>query len=218
MGNCPNDVRVSRADVERRIMSALKEKLLAPDLIAEFTRAYQEEVNRLAATAGSRHADRQRQLKAVERKIQAIMEAIENGLYAPSMNDRMRQLETERNALQRLSESAEAPAPVVVHPNLADLYRRRVAELEELLADPELGSEAMDLIRSMIADITVTPREDGDGVNLDLSGDLARILHLCSTSTMQNAQAVAGSGRFGVSAYAVSLVAGRGFEPLTFRL
>jgi len=84
--------------VERRILTALKEKLIALDLIAEFTRAYQEEVNRLAATAGSRHADRQRQLKAVERKIQAIMDAVEKGLYSPSMNDRMRQLEAERQA------------------------------------------------------------------------------------------------------------------------
>ena len=93
-------------EVERRIMGALKEKLLAPDLIAEFTRAYQEEVNRLAATAGSRRADRERQLKAIERKIQAIMEAVEKGLYAPSMNDRMRQLEAERKALQTAVEAA----------------------------------------------------------------------------------------------------------------
>jgi len=50
MGNCSNGARVSRADVERRILAALKEKLIAPDLIAEFTRACQEEVNRLATT------------------------------------------------------------------------------------------------------------------------------------------------------------------------
>ncbi len=62
------------------------------------------------------------------------------------------------------------------------------------------------------------PRSDGDGVHLEFAGDLARILLLCSTGTMQNAQAVAGSGRVGVDAYQVSVVAGRGFEPLTFRL
>jgi len=107
----------------------------------------------------------------------------------------------------------------VIHPNLAELYRRRVTELEQLLAGPELGAEAMDLIRLMITQITVTPRAAAAGDDLELSGDLARILHLCGTSTLkQNAQAVAGSGRVGVSAYEVSLVAGRGFEPLTFRL
>jgi site-specific DNA recombinase len=84
MGNCSNGERVSRGDIERRILAALKEKLIAPDLIAEFTRAYQEEVNRLAATASSRRADRERQLKAVERKIQAIMEAVEKASIRPA--------------------------------------------------------------------------------------------------------------------------------------
>ena len=146
------------------------------------------------------------------------MEAVERGLYSSSMNDRMRQLEAEREALQKAEEAVETAPAVVVHPNLAKLYRRRVTDLEKLLADPELGSEAMDLIRSVITEITVVPREDATGVHLELAGDLARILHLCSTSSvMQNAQAVAGSGRFGMS-YEVSVVAGRGFEPLTFRL
>ena len=40
MGNCSNGARVSRGDIERRILAALKEMLIAPDLIAEFTRAY----------------------------------------------------------------------------------------------------------------------------------------------------------------------------------
>lgn len=184
MGNCSNGVRISRAGVERPIMTALKEKLLAPDLIAEFTRAYQEEVNRLAATAGSRRADGERQLKAVERKIRAIADAVENGLYALTMIDRMRPLEGERLALREGRPVVQSPAPVLVHPNLAELYRRRVADLEQLLADPELGSEAS-------------------------AGDLARILPFCSRNApKQNAQAVGGSGRLGVSAYEVSVVAG----------
>jgi hypothetical protein len=78
----------------------------------------------------------------------------------------------------------------MVHPNLAELYRRRVMDLEKLLADPELGSEAMELIRSMITEIKVAPRKGAEGVDLELAGDLAHILHLCSTSSMQNAQTV----------------------------
>ena len=71
----------------------------------------------------------------------------------------------------------------------------------------------MDLIRSMITEIKVVPREDADGVHLELAGDLARILHLCSTSTvMQNAQAVGGSGRLGSFAYELSVVAGTRYQ------
>jgi hypothetical protein len=49
----------------------------------------------------------------------------------------------------------------------------------------------MYFIRSMITEIKVVPCEDGSGMHLELAGDLAR---LCSTSTMQSAQAV-GAGR-----------------------
>jgi hypothetical protein len=71
----------------------------------------------------------------------------------------------------------------------------------------------MDLIRSMITQITVVPRDGMDGVDLGLAGDLARILHLCSTGTMnQNAQAVMGAGRLGVSGYEVSVVAGTRYQ------
>jgi hypothetical protein len=55
----------------------------------------------------------ERQRKAIERKIRAITDAVENGLYAPSMNDRLRTLEAERETPQRRSEAAEAPSPVV---------------------------------------------------------------------------------------------------------
>jgi hypothetical protein len=86
--------------------------------------------------------------------------------YSPSMNDRMRQLEVECQALQKAEETTETPQPVMIHPNLAELYRRRVADLEQLLVDPELGSEAMDLIRSMITEIKIVPGDDAMGSTL----------------------------------------------------
>ncbi len=95
---------------------------------------------------------------------------------------------------------------------MAEFYRRRVTELEQLLADSELGTEAMNHIRSMITAIKVTPRIDSAGVDLELSGDLARILHLCSTTQKQNAQAVVGSGRLGYSEYVLSVVAGTRYQ------
>ena len=64
----------------------------------------------------------------------------------------------------RLSEARE-PTPIRVHPHLSEAYRRRVAELESLLEDPELRDEAIKAIRLMIERIIVTPR-DGGGVDL----------------------------------------------------
>ena len=64
-------------------------------------------------------------------------------------------------------------------------------------------------IRSMIERIVVTPRDCG-GVDLALHGDLARILALCAGN--------AKTPPHGETGFLVSLVAGAGFEPTTFRL
>jgi site-specific DNA recombinase len=91
-----------------------------------------------------------------------------------------------------------------------------VQELEQLITDPELGNEAMEVIRAMIAGVTVTPRSNGDGIGL--SGDLAQILSICRGVKKRNARAISGAGRLDDFDYDVSVVAGIGFEPMTFRL
>jgi len=93
---------------------------------------------------------------------------------------------TARQASGRVGKASRAPA-VIIHPNLAELWRRRVAELEQLPADPEPGTEAMDLIRSIITQIKVTPQTGAAGVDLEPSDDVTRILHLYSTGSQNKA-------------------------------
>jgi len=82
-----NDRTISRHEIEARILKALKRNLLTPELVAEFTRAYQEEVNRLTKEARSRAAEVEAKVAAVQRKIDGIMRAIEDGLYQPSRSE-----------------------------------------------------------------------------------------------------------------------------------
>jgi hypothetical protein len=63
---------------------------------------------------------------------------------------------------------------------LASVYSKKIGELESLLEDAEHKDEAMELIRSLIDKIVLTPKEEG-GLEAVLHGDLARILVLCST-------------------------------------
>jgi DNA invertase Pin-like site-specific DNA recombinase len=143
-GICANDRTIGRVELEERIFGALKERLLTPELVAEFARAYQVECNRSAAEAEGIRSNATASLATVQRKIDGIMAAIEDGLYQPSMKQRLADLEAEQRSLTaRLSEGT-GPSPVLVHPNLAEAYRRRVGELECLLEDPELRDEAME--------------------------------------------------------------------------
>jgi hypothetical protein len=207
MRNCNSGVRAPSAEVERRVIAAIEERLSARDLYAEFARTYERECNGLASRAANRDSETLRRLSIVEHKIASIVAAVEQGLFHSSMKERLSTLEAEHSRIAAVA-AEPAPAPVSVHPNLAELYRRKVQELETLLADVELGAEAMNLIRSMITGIVVRPKEDGSGVDLELSGDLARILWLCGEDAQkQNAQAVSGAGRVGGSGYVLSVVA-----------
>ena len=77
-----NDRTISRKEIEARILN-----LLTPELVAEFTRAYQEEMNRLTKEASGRAAEVEAKLAGVLRKIDGIMRAIEDGLYQPSRSE-----------------------------------------------------------------------------------------------------------------------------------
>jgi site-specific DNA recombinase len=52
-----NDCTISRQEIETHILTALKQNLLTPELVSEFIRAYQEEVNRLTKEARGRIAE-----------------------------------------------------------------------------------------------------------------------------------------------------------------
>ena len=73
-------------------------------------------------------------------------------------------------------------------------------------------SEAMEIIRAMIEGVDLTPRAGGAGLDAVLRGDLAHILALCGGLKTANAPDLAVTGR------QLSMVAGTGFEPVTFRL
>jgi site-specific DNA recombinase len=211
-GTCDNSATVDRQEIERRVFEGLKAKLLAPELVREFAQTFQEEMNRAAIERDQQFNTNRQHLAAVERKVAAIVSAIEDGGYSRTLGDRLSALEREKESLTALV--AAGPAPVLrIHPRLADVYAEKVAKLEVSLNDPAIRHEASDLIRSLISEITLRPREDEGGVDAVLHGDLATILAFCDAG--EHKSKLPGARAPGSS---LSVVAGIGFEPMTFRL
>lgn len=201
-GTCPNNRGIQRQELERRILDALQSSLVTPDLIAEFVSEYQAEWNRLQGERRIAASERERRLADIKRKLSKIVEAIERGIITPTTKERLEALEAEKAQLERVP--AEV-APPLMHPNIAELYRHKVACLEKELADPEIAAEAKSVLRSLIRTIKVTPGTERGEVELELHGELAAIL-------------AAGLGekkkdRTLASRIQVSVVAGVGFEP-----
>jgi DNA invertase Pin-like site-specific DNA recombinase len=174
-GICANRSSVRRHLLEDIILEALKHQLMAPDLVAEFIEEFHREVNRRRQGAELERAAAESELAAVTRKLNGLIDAIAEGFRAPGLQQRLDDLEARKAELEvRLT--APAPSPVRLHPNLAQVYREKVANLHSALADPELRTEALDLIRGLIERVELYPAEDG--FRIELVGEIANIVTL----------------------------------------
>ncbi len=222
-GTCANNRLLGRAEIEQRVLAALKTKLVTPDLIKVFADEFVAESNRLARVHDQAGAETVREAADVERRLKAVLDAIEDGKFSPALKSRLADLERRKSELADEMASNKRPAaPVRLHPNLAGLYARKVGELERLIADDEHKAEAMSLIRSMIDQIVLTP--DGRELKAELHGDLARILSICEgAGIVQARDGTNGSAKSKwpgrqAPGHQLSVGAGIGFEPMTFRL
>ncbi len=210
-GTCDNNATISRQEIEARVLEGLKNRLMAPELVREFIQVFHEEANRAAREQDQRLKADRIHLQLLERKITEIVTAVEEGRYSRVLGDRLSELESQQEELRlRLSES---PTSVRLHPRLADIYANKVRELERSLNDPAIRGEAAGVLRSLVDRIELHPRKEGKGVDATLHGDLAEILSFCAQPDRkdQPPKAKASGGL-------LSVVAGIGFEPMTFRL
>jgi len=180
-GTCTNNATVSRQEIEARVFAGLKHRLLAPELVREFIRAFQEELNRSNAEHEQRFRAGRQQLESIRRKIAGIVTAIEEGDYSRALGHRLADLENQQEMLEaRLSEAP--PSIVRLHPRLAEIYAAKVQQLEQALNDPTIRAEAAEVLRSLIDRIELRPGGEGQGIAATLHGDLAEILALCDNS------------------------------------
>lgn len=174
-GTCGNRRSIRRHDLETVILDGLKERLMAPDMVADFIAAFTQEVNSTRAAAEQTRQRREQELAGVTRKLDGLIEAIAEGFRAEGLQQKLAELESRRTELEDLL-AGPAPAPTRLHPNLAELYRRKVFELEAALADPEFGDEALSILRPLIEKVVLRPRENG--FEIELIGEIVAMVAL----------------------------------------
>jgi site-specific DNA recombinase len=210
-GICANALFIGRNELEERVLGGLRERMMAPELIAAFIEEFNAELRRLAAVADGERAAAQRALAEVERKIAGIVKAIEDGAYNSTLKERLTALEKEKVAAETRLAAIGATPPLRLHPNLSAIYKKKVEKLAEALNQPGTAAEAGEIMRGLIDRIVLTP--DGAILKPELYGDLAGIARFAEAQERKTANA--GSA---AEPAILSVVAGVGFEPTTFRL
>ncbi len=192
---------IHRDRLEDRVLGGLRDKLLHPDLIAAFVEEFQREYNKAMQADLAIRRIREAELAKVEQSIAQIVDAIADGMYHPSMKDKMSALEARKSAIRdELSELGEEE-PIRLHPGLSGIYRRKVAALTEALNKDEIArNEAVEVLRGLISTIRLTPDDSGE-LQIELVGELGAIMLLAEEDSKK-------PRRVSNGAYSVTLVAG----------
>ena len=204
LGTCGQKRSFRRGELEAFILDLLRTRLMRPEAVTTFIAAYGEEVNAGRATESAERSRLVSERAQVNRRLDGLYDAIADGLRTPGLKDKLDELEARLAELDaRLS--APVPSPVRLHPNLAEIYRRKVGALAETLADPEIRTAALETIRGLITAVTI--HEDGEGVRVELEGAITAMIELAQPKAERT-----------LDRCSVEVVAGVGFEPTTFRL
>ena len=210
-GTCSNALLISRTEIEERVLGGLRQRMMAPELIAVFVEEFNAELRRRASVAEADYAETRRAMAKVDRKIAGIVRAIEDGAYSPTLKERLMTLEREKERASAKLAMAE-PKPILrLHPALPEIYRKKVESLTSALNQPGTATEAGEIIRSLIDRIVLTPTDEA--LKAEIFGDFAKLVQFT-----QPPDTKAQNAGFQRDPALLSVVAGRGFEPLTFRL
>ncbi|MBY8824292.1 recombinase family protein [Sphingomonas colocasiae] len=178
-GTCQNRLTVSQKRLEEAVLDALSERLVDPRLCDVFCKEYIAHINRIRAQVGDRQAERRTELDRIERDLQKMIEAIKRGVDADLLKVEMNGLHARKHVL--LAEmDTKMNAPVFIHPNMAKRYHEAINQLFETLNDPEYRTMSIEVVRSLIEKIVMTPNADRSALVIDLHGDLAGILQIAA--------------------------------------
>ena len=176
-GTCDNGATIGRQRIETRVLGAMRGHLLTPERAALAVRTLTEERDRQRKEADAARAGVQRQIGEVNRRLEGVLRAIEDGAWNATLKARLDELEARKTGLER-DLALAGPEPVVTpHPNASELYTKKVGSLVESLNDPMIRTEAAEVLRGMIEKVVLTPdRSAPDGLTCELHGSLAAVL------------------------------------------
>ena len=210
-GACTNGRGIRREVLETLILDALRDRLMAPERVAAFVEAFISEWNRAQAETSAGRDQLVRDLAKVDRKLKGLIDAIADGFRAKGLQGQLDELETRREAL---TASLDAPAPVQprLHPNLAQVYRDKVARLHEALQAGFGAPDALEKLRQIIERIILTPVPDAKGFEIELIGEIAAMVRLGLPDERPVSRPISATDH-ALFESSVKVVAGTGFEP-----
>ncbi len=180
-GTCENGRQIARDVLERRVLAGIKERLLHPDFLTEFTREFHRELKRQRARGTNSRKSIENRIAKTDKRIQRLVSAIADGIDTLAMRKTLIELEQRKTKLSADLSEAENHAPIKLHPNLSEMYRRKVEALENSLNENEnIRREAGKILRALIRKIILRPGLKRGEMSIEVYGEPGAVLALAS--------------------------------------
>jgi plasmid stabilization system protein ParE len=155
-------------------------------------------------SATSECASAEREIRDLSDRINRIVAAIEIGTDTEAMRNRLKELECQKAEFIAGKKHGNKTSLLQAHPNLAELYRRKVHRIrEELNADAETRRQTAQIFRSLIERIVIHPESGRGKVRIELYGQITGILDIPGAKNEAGTESV------------IMMVAAEGLEPPT---
>ena len=178
-GTCANRLNLRRDALEVTILEGLKRHLMDPELFKLFCEEFTKAFNRLRGSRAAERTHMETKLRTINIRLKRIVDAIAEGVSALTLKEELLSLETRKATLEKELVGLREE-PVRLHPNMAEVYRKKVDQLAKLLEGEDDKEEAFEAIRALIDRIVLSP-EHGQ-LKVDLYGEIAAILMLSQGS------------------------------------
>jgi len=165
----------------------MRERFLDPEAFAAFCEGFTTEMDLRRREHAAQRAAARRELASVEQEMQRLVQAIKEGVSALIVNSEFKHLEAKKAALER--STSELPL-AALQPNMADIYRRKVAALASELQEDAARDAARQTLRSLLESITVPPGNE----LLQVRGNVATMLAAAAGQDVPGHSAVANVG------------------------
>lgn len=194
---CENRRRVKRQDLERAVLSGLKERLLQPHILNLYLDEYRAEWARLAAESEERAKVTAARLHDVKVRLGNLYELAETatGAARAGLSDRINKLDAEAQQLERLARSQhKASSPTVAASDVIEKISGLIDDMGAIVTGPERDAARLkETLRAMIDEVVVSPAPDpgkpdgrGNGpVSIKVTGSLTAMVDYCEGRIIQ---------------------------------
>lgn len=184
-GNCTNTRSISTRKYEQAVLGQLKNILLSPEAVTLFIDRYNASIRARRAEANGNRTPLERKAADIRARVTRLVDAIADGVGEfQEIKDRLQAARKELIDIEHQLAAFTTDKPIEISQDLAVRYRAFVTELDAALASEGIARErAANAIRGMIDSITLTPKTDGRGVDIQVAGHMAQIINLARNPT-----------------------------------